>query len=653
MRTVTLEILRHGPPHNQLLSPLTQYMALCGNMPASTLELPFEHAEFLLRFRNLQYKESADARILELQETARTMSNVLGKVPGLIRELKEDEGRAAEVIHLRLILSANELALLPFELANAPYGCPGAGQPLVLQSQCPISLTREVRRVSSEENTPVPSDPPRILFAAASPGGPVPFDAHLLAIRRAIAPWVRSSSSDQERRQRVRDHLTILPRATLKQVEDECATGGYTHVHILAHGRETEYTIGKRFGLALHDSGDPRRVDVVEGDRLAKALRTHEVIRDTRFTLPRVVSIAACNAGDIGSVVGAGASIAHALHEEGIPLVIASQFPLSFAGSVVLADVLYKELLWGTDPRHVIVHVRRALRAQVPDTHDWGSVVNYASFPSKLGDQLRDYRFRQAYGSLEAVLSHYNRAIRGMSSRTPKAQSETAPQSKLELDRMIEPHRKQLHDVRLRLESLIKEDKGNASICGLVASAEKRVAEILWRAKAQNLAPDVDRDVDDSLKRACDYYTNAFDFEPRDAWGLVQGMALRVVLGGLENLTQDKWNYARLTAQNHLDGKDRQKMIWAYSDLVELHVLAVSKKGAVGFPSVQKCENLARRYIGEVIRFSDPTGWDIYSNRGQLLRYCEFFNLKQPELAPSNGIAAELWDKLPEPQVHA
>src|SRR5581483_4981703 len=104
MRTVTLEILRHGPPHNQLLSPLTQYLALCGNMPASTLELPFEHAEFLLRFRNLQYKESEDARILELQQTARTMSNVLSKVPGLIRELKEYEGGNAEVIHLRLIL---------------------------------------------------------------------------------------------------------------------------------------------------------------------------------------------------------------------------------------------------------------------------------------------------------------------------------------------------------------------------------------------------------------------------------------------------------------------------------------------------------------------------------------------------------------------
>ena len=29
MRTIRLELLRHGPPHNQLLSPLTDYLALC------------------------------------------------------------------------------------------------------------------------------------------------------------------------------------------------------------------------------------------------------------------------------------------------------------------------------------------------------------------------------------------------------------------------------------------------------------------------------------------------------------------------------------------------------------------------------------------------------------------------------------------------
>ena len=38
MRTVTLRAGRHGPAHNQLLSPLTQYLALCENHPAVTLQ---------------------------------------------------------------------------------------------------------------------------------------------------------------------------------------------------------------------------------------------------------------------------------------------------------------------------------------------------------------------------------------------------------------------------------------------------------------------------------------------------------------------------------------------------------------------------------------------------------------------------------------
>ena len=40
MRTITLELLRHGPTHNQLLSPLTQYLALCQNHSAVTVRVP-------------------------------------------------------------------------------------------------------------------------------------------------------------------------------------------------------------------------------------------------------------------------------------------------------------------------------------------------------------------------------------------------------------------------------------------------------------------------------------------------------------------------------------------------------------------------------------------------------------------------------------
>ena len=54
MRTIRLELLRHGPPHNQLLSPLTDYLALCGDHPNTTLNFPLEHESLQVRLRALE-----------------------------------------------------------------------------------------------------------------------------------------------------------------------------------------------------------------------------------------------------------------------------------------------------------------------------------------------------------------------------------------------------------------------------------------------------------------------------------------------------------------------------------------------------------------------------------------------------------------------
>ena len=93
-----------------------------------------------------------------------------------------------QLTHVRLILSAAELALLPFEMAHAPNGFPGTGQALALQAQLPLCMTREVRRVTSQrfkwQSTP------KILFVAAAPPGfaPIPLQSHLLALRKLIEP---------------------------------------------------------------------------------------------------------------------------------------------------------------------------------------------------------------------------------------------------------------------------------------------------------------------------------------------------------------------------------------------------------------------------------------------------------------------------------
>ncbi|OYW21768.1 MAG: hypothetical protein B7Z52_00445, partial [Burkholderiales bacterium 12-64-5] len=457
MRSITLEILRHGPPHNQLLSPLTPYLALCENHAAVTVTVPFEHAQFLQRLRALSY-ELRDTRVFQLQDTGRELGSLLAKIPSLIAELSQRTCSSQDqLLHLRMIVSAAELALLPFELVISPNGFPGEGRTLALQTTLPVCLTREVRQpsgVSPEWNRK--GQPPRILFAVASPAGfdPVPLESHLLALRCAIDPWVFPPSPDEaatpadhetyapseaspanektaaagertdEARQKAlhkaralkaRERLVVLPQATLEQIRAECAEGTFSHVHILAHGiaENDEHSGERSYGLALHDSRDPTRHSIVDGKTLARTLRTD---RNDSFdpASPLVVTLASCNAGTVGSVVsyaGAGASVAHALHAEGIPVVIASQFPLSFRGSVIMVETLYRGMLRGDDPRHLIHDLRGRLHGGVPDTHDWASVVAYAALPPGFERQLARFQVDQAQRQMSAALAHVDQIV--------------------------------------------------------------------------------------------------------------------------------------------------------------------------------------------------------------------------------------------------
>src|ERR1700686_604426 len=62
IRLVHVEFLRPGPPHNQLLSPLTPYLAISGDAGAGVITVPYEHAEFERRLKELRYEtgDSAD-----------------------------------------------------------------------------------------------------------------------------------------------------------------------------------------------------------------------------------------------------------------------------------------------------------------------------------------------------------------------------------------------------------------------------------------------------------------------------------------------------------------------------------------------------------------------------------------------------------------
>jgi hypothetical protein len=668
MRTITLELLRHGPPHNQLLSPLTPYLALCENHAAVTVHVPFEHNQFLYRLHALGYRLGEESREFQMKDTAKVLGDVLATIPGLTAELSKNHGDQEKLTHLRLIISASELALLPFELALAANGFPGAGQPLLLQSQLPLCLTREIRRVA-EEHLQWPSKP-RILFVAAAPPdvGSVPIESHLLALRRVIGPWVKYYDSDDvpRRRARVEEHLVVLPQATVESIEAACASGGFTHVHILAHGVERQEGYDVRFGLALHNPRDPQgESDIVSGARLATILRASQKPEEKGLARPSVVTMATCNSGNVGSVAGAGASIAHALHEAGIPMVVAGQFPLSFAGSVRLVEVLYAGLLWGVDPRLLLNDLRRRLHSQFPATHDWASLTAYASLPPDFDQHLRGVQIQQAMESINVAMDHADEATKRFSQRFMSRQSARTAQetNKRQNEELLERAQQRINAAKERMEHLLTRTSTQRShVYALLASTDKRQAEILhaWTKISwlnEERRQQTREESNKSLRKARDYYWEAFLLDRASSWAVVQYLSLTLILQKSGQLPSDierperdptaLWILSHILSLNDLHSEDPERTVWAYGNLVELYLLSLLMPVGHDRSSPDEAGRRALKCAHELIAVAGRDSFEVYSTRRQILRYIEWFG-PLANLTPLIALAEQLYHALSE-----
>jgi len=665
MRTLTLELLRHGPAHNQLLSPLTPYLALCENHPAVTLQLPLEHNQLLHRLGALSYRLGEDSRGFQLHDTARLLADLLGGIPGLTADMNRQGGAsggdaapagADRITHLRLVLSASELALLPFELTLSPPGCPGEGQPLLLQSLSPVCITRETRRVAQSQL--VWPDETRVLFVVASPAGqePVPALAHLLALRQRIEPWVgRAGQLDQ--------HLTVLSHASLEDIETACAENAFTHVHILAHGCEYRDGYDTRFGLMLHRAGDPDgAADLVSGERLASALRTtcHASSRNdgaatTRLVGPAVVTMASCNSGAVGSVAGVGASIAHALHQAGIPLVIASQFPLSFGGSVRMVEALYGGLLWGEDPRGLLVELRRQLHTQFPDSHDWASLTAYSSLPADFTAQLAVAQIQRAMASINVALdladdvvarlpreapggpatppAKTGRGAKALKPAVAAAWKATLANTPAGLMQALDNALVRVRAAKQRLQDTMdRHDAQRARILGLLASTEKREAALSHeRSQRTPDAPQQARHAADmwaSLARSRALYFNCYALERTPYW-TTQYLSLTVVLRGGGQLGSDVeapgrdcaalWSSAEVQALHDAANGSPRVRNWALGNLIELYLLAPALPGLATRQAGWAA--LAAAQARLLVDHAAEGAFEVFSTRRQVLRY--------------------------------
>src|SRR5262249_1927542 len=220
--------------------------------------------------------------------------------------------------------------------------------------------------------------------------------------------------------------VVTLERATLTHITREVATAAqkgapFSHVHILAHG--ARFDDADRYspvGVALQN-------EVISGRRLATALTA---VTDSGITRPVVVTLATCDSAKSPDVRTPDASLAHDLHDHGIPLVIASQFPLSVTGSVPFVERFYAGQLWGEHPLRSLYEVRLRLHgAMGPDVHAWASLVAYEAFPSDLPGQLEELRYSQARRAQECALSRLEAPLTPVGGALPGAASDAGPAS--------------------------------------------------------------------------------------------------------------------------------------------------------------------------------------------------------------------------------
>lgn len=608
--TVNLEFLREGTPHGQLLSPLTRYLATMGSHPSASVTLPFDQLSFDQIVRDLRYQTDsltdADRRRMVLDTTGQSIARTLASVPGVNSSLNAS-GSDSELLHLRFVLSCSELATIPWELSKDPNNSELSSESwLALQARNPTVITRQIRSIGSLGAKW--DRPPKVLFISSDAGGPVPFEEHRDALLTALDPWTTDHARHSEGHTDS-DLLTVLNNASYQSVAAICAEHEFTHVHILAHGDEDQDTLYKSFGLALHASGGGH--EVVSGERFIHAIRHSDA--EGTIRLPTVVTVAGCDSGGVGSLVTTGASFAHALHEGGIPFVVASQFPLSIGGSVTFVSRFYEDVLWAYHPLWSLYRIRAALFGHHSNAnHDWVTLVVYESLPADFEKSLLSFRYMQSNSAISAALNALDAAV----------EEETPDEQRQALIERIERARKALPMV----------GSYAAESGGLAAASNKRQAEIEFHYTTRSDAPELGPSIE-LLKNARTQYdeamrvfikANSSQSVAQMHWLGTQIFSLDVILG--RTLSTGLWQTVRFLSTVQLEQATNEvDRAWAHGTLVELYLLAT----AIEDIGVEDAKSLAMDHLRELLAiYPSPVAFPHYSTRRQLARYVNWWGSK-------------------------
>jgi hypothetical protein len=543
--------------------------------------MPLGQREFEELLYQLRYPKGGAAEAAEAaRETlARHACDLLSGLPAC----------ECDLVQLDVVANVSELWAFPFEAALAKLGV----QPMV--------LTRRIRGGFSGTAPAWPAKP-KVLFLHAATASGIPqalIDAHERALRNALEPWSKGGTLSQDR---YAQHAVFGGSDIKRLIGEEKPT----HLHVLAHGKQIkdEVLSGGPWGLFL--GKDP----AVRPEEFAGAV-TGGGMR------PVVVTLATCDAGNVGNPSLGHASLAQDLHRGGVPVVIASQLPLTQSGSVVLAQAFYTPLLCGVDVRCALFQVRQALKDAKESGHDWLSLVGYVRLPEGYNDYVLEVGLRAELGMLDAAQVEADRLNR-----------EGGSDSELEA---VERR------VRDRLRSL-EDRRGNASCerperalplsgecAGLIASSNKRLAELLFQRKQVEASRA-------ALEAARVAYREAYEQSPLQHWCGVQYLALDGVLTG--SVAAPDWRRVQAAAEftSLTKGNDAY---WAFGSLAELFLLSPLMGGQKRLDDALA----ALRALKQQAPVSDP--FPLESTRRQLQRYVSWWTRGHGFLAGQPDLAAD------------
>ena len=452
MSSTTIEFHRFGGESDSLQKG-RKYIRTCGyQKPAEEVVVGIEPKELRRSLNRLRYGFN---RTTESETAAQRLLG--GEADNFLPESQIFPDGGAALHQVDIVTHASELRAYPFEAIYA-----NASDAYLESPDKGMILTRRIRSEFSYAVPPWP-EVPSVLFVHAQVDHDLSqdlIDEHCLALSEALAPWGNPQDLEKKKLLVVREIDSVEALAQARTLAN------FSYIHILAHGarvaeedmeeHETEW--GLRLGRADAAAASPKAI----ADAL-KPINGH----------PLVVTLAACDSGTPDRPELGNSSLVETLHRNGIPVVVASQFPLTKPGSVTLTKEFYRPLLSGADVRIALHAARVALREEARQVderrHDWLSLVGYVRLPAEGYSQyLRAFGLRVQLHMLEAAR------------KDAEPLFATSPPSRDAFDQVERRLRDRIMQLQGRKEALSgDQDRALEAECaGLLASGSKSLAEL-------------------------------------------------------------------------------------------------------------------------------------------------------------------------------